>query len=347
MPSLYSLIRPLVFALDAETAHDTALELLNSLHLLLPRSVPGKPVEVMGLKFANPVGLAAGLDKNGDYLPGLSRLGFGFIEIGTVTPRAQPGNPKPRLFRLVEQRSIINRLGFNNKGVDHLLHNLENYPRSGQIIGVNIGKNLTTPVEQALDDYLLLMDRVYPLADYITVNISSPNTPGLRKLQNDDELEHLLGAVVECRKRLADMHGFERPIALKIAPDLRPEAIAPIAEKITRHGIDALIATNTTLDRRAVVDHPLAQQAGGLSGCALRDKARDILVRFNRELAGSVPIISAGGIDSVEEARLRLDLGASLVQIYSALIFSGPQLVRRIARGLAEDLSTPGCVDKT
>jgi dihydroorotate dehydrogenase len=337
MPSLYSLIRPLVFTLDAETAHDTALELLNGLHRLLPRSVPGKPVEVMGLKFANPVGLAAGLDKNGDYLPGLSRLGFGFVEIGTVTPRAQPGNPKPRLFRLIKQRSIINRMGFNNKGVDHLLQNLRNYQRGSQIVGVNIGKNLATPVDQALDDYLLLMDRVYPLADYITVNISSPNTPGLRKLQNDDELESLLAAVAERRKKLADTHGVHRPVALKIAPDLAPEAIAPIAEKITRHGIDALIATNTTLDRSTVADHPLAQQAGGLSGSALRDKARDILVRFNAELAGAVPIISAGGIDSVAEARLRLELGASLIQIYSALIFSGPELVRRIARGLAED----------
>jgi dihydroorotate dehydrogenase len=336
MPSLYSVLRPLVFALDPETAHEASLELLNAVHPLLPQGTPLHPVEVMGLRFPNPVGLAAGLDKNGDYLPGLSRLGFGFLEIGTVTPRAQPGNPKPRLFRLPEHRSIINRMGFNNEGVEHLMQNLANYRRGDRIIGVNIGKNLTTPVERALDDYLLLLERVYTEADYITVNISSPNTPGLRKLQNDDELEKLLGSIAQRRLKLEDHHGFSRPVALKIAPDLTPEAIAPIADKIHRHRIDALIATNTTLDRSAVAGHPAARQAGGLSGLALKEKSRDILYRFNAELNGDVPIISAGGIDSPQEAKLRLELGASLVQVYSALIYSGPGLIRHIAQSLAE-----------
>ncbi len=334
MPSLYPLLRPLIFSLDAETAHEAALELLNSLRFLYPKSTVLKPVSVMGLSFPNPVGLAAGLDKNADYLPGLQRFGFGFIEVGTVTPRPQPGNPKPRMFRLSRHRSIINRMGFNNAGVDHLLHRLGDIGQRDYVLGVNIGKNLTTPVEHALDDYLVLMDRVYPSADYITVNISSPNTPGLRKLQNEAELEHLLSGIAERRRQLQNQHQFDRPVALKVSPDMATQAVAPIADKLRQHGIDALIATNTTLDRSAVQDHPLAQQAGGLSGAALKEKSREILYLFHQELGDDIPIISVGGIDSPQEAQLRLDLGASLIQVYSALIYEGPGLIKRMARSI-------------
>lgn len=331
---LYKLIRPLIFALDAETAHEATLELLNQLRWLIPKPQTDKPRRVMGLNFPNPVGLAAGLDKNGDYLRGLAHLGFGFIEVGTVTPRPQPGNPKPRLFRLKERRSIINRMGFNNAGVDHLLDNIARLPRRDFILGINIGKNRDTPVEQALDDYRVGLRKVYTAADYVTLNISSPNTPGLRKLQDDDALRQLLQGVSDTRKELQDRHQLYRPLALKVAPDLTPDQIAVIADLLHTHGIDALIATNTTLDRSAVLGQPLAGEAGGLSGEALKDKSRDILVRFHRLLGDDIPIISAGGIDSPEEARLRLELGASLIQLYSALIYEGPGLVRRILQAI-------------
>ncbi len=331
---LYSLIRPLIFTLDAETAHEATLELLDDLRWLIPRTRIRRPRRIMGLSFPNPVGLAAGLDKNGDHLRGLSHLGFGFIEVGTVTPRPQPGNPKPRLFRLRRERSIINRMGFNNAGVDHLLNNLEHLPPRDFILGINIGKNLSTPVERALDDYRLAMERVYTAADYITLNISSPNTPGLRRLQDDDALRQLLEGITEARKRLQDRHQVQRPLALKVAPDLDGDQIAVIADLLHEYGIDGLIATNTTLDRSAVAGHPLAEEAGGLSGAALRERSREVLVRFRERLGDSIPIISVGGIDSPEEARLRFELGASLIQIYSALIYEGPGLVRRILRAI-------------
>jgi len=326
----YKLIRPLIFALDAETAHEVTLALLNDLRWLIPKPGIRKPRRVMGLDFPNPVGLAAGLDKNGDYLRGLAHLGFGFIEVGTVTPRPQPGNPKPRLFRLESKRSIINRMGFNNAGIDHLLANLQRLPRRDYILGINIGKNLDTPVARALDDYRLALEKVYTAADYITLNISSPNTPGLRKLQDDDALKQLLSGVTETRKALQDRHQLQRPLALKVAPDLDREQIRIISGLLHDYGIDALIATNTTLDRSPVAGHPLAAEAGGLSGEALKDRARDILVQFRQQLGDDIPIISAGGIDGPEEARLRLELGASLIQVYSALIYEGPGLIRRI-----------------
>ena len=332
--SLYRLIRPLIFALDPETAHEASLDLLNSLHWLIPRSPVRNPVHIMGLEFPNPVGLAAGLDKNAEYLPGLSRLGFGFIEVGTVTPRAQPGNPRPRLFRLPEHRSIINRMGFNNDGIDHLLSNIERFRPADSVLGINIGKNLSTAVEHALDDYRIGLQKAFSAADYITINISSPNTPGLRGLQSEEALDSLLKGIQATRRALQDEHGFDRPIALKIAPDLAPEAIGPICELLLRYDIDALIATNTTLERGPIAGHPLAGEAGGLSGAALTELARDILYRFVERLDGALPIISAGGIDSPDEARLRLDMGASLVQVYSALIFEGPSLVRRINKAL-------------
>ncbi len=331
---LYSLIKPLLFALDAETAHDTSLELLNTFRYLIPKRQIHKPTRVMGLDFPNPVGLAAGLDKNAEYLPGLSRLGFGFIEVGTVTPRAQPGNPKPRLFRLRQQRSIINRMGFNNQGVGQLLDNVHRLPRRDFVLGINIGKNRDTPVAQALDDYRVALQQVYLDADYITVNISSPNTPGLRNLQSEEALESLLSGILETRKALQDEHQVNRPIALKVAPDLDPQAIAPICELLLQYQIDALIATNTTLDRSAIAGHPLANEAGGLSGEALTEKSRSILNLFHQQLGKQLPIISAGGISSAAEAKLRLDLGASLIQIYSALIFQGPGLIRRITKSL-------------
>jgi dihydroorotate dehydrogenase len=331
---LYKLIRPLIFSLDAETAHEATLELLNQLRWLIPRPHVLKPRRVMGLDFPNPVGLAAGLDKNGDYLRGLAHLGFGFIEVGTVTPRHQPGNPKPRLFRLRSERSIINRMGFNNAGIDHLLDNLQGLPRRDYILGINIGKNLATPVDRALDDYRLALRRVYLAADYVTLNISSPNTPGLRKLQDDDALKRLLSGVSEARKALQDRHQVHRPLALKVAPDLDDNQVAVIADLLREYRIDGLIATNTTLDRSAVAGHPLAAEAGGLSGEALKERSRDILLRFRGQLGADFPIISVGGIDSPEEARLRFDLGADLIQIYSALIYEGPGLIRRILRAI-------------
>lgn len=331
---MYSLLKPLIFCLDAETAHDTSLQLLNSLRYLIPDRQVQKPVQVMGLDFPNPVGLAAGLDKNAEYLPGLSRLGFGFIEVGTVTPRAQPGNPKPRLFRISRHRSIINRMGFNNQGVSQLLHNLEQYPRRNFILGINIGKNLSTAVDQALSDYSLALSEVYTAADYITINISSPNTPGLRNLQGEQALEDLLSGLSERRKALQDEHQLNRPIALKIAPDLDQRAIGPICELLIKHGIDGLIATNTTLDRSAIQGHPLACEAGGLSGEALTEKSRHMLYQFHQHLQNEIPIISVGGIASAEEAQLRIDLGARLIQIYSALIFEGPGLVHKIAKSI-------------
>lgn len=331
---LYPLIRPLVFAQDAETAHDSSLELLNTFRYLIPARLNRKPVNVMGLDFPNPVGLAAGLDKNADYLPGLGRLGFGFIEVGTVTPRPQAGNPKPRLFRLTRYNSIINRMGFNNKGVSHLLNNISQLPHHEYKLGINIGKNLTTPVDNALSDYVSALQQVYTSADYITINISSPNTPGLRNLQSEAALEDLLKGIHECRQALQDKHQLYRPVALKIAPDLDNQAISPIAALLLKYQIDALIATNTTLDKSAVLDHPNAHQAGGLSGAALTEKSRHFLYLFHQQLQDDIPIISAGGIDSLQEAQCRLDIGAKLIQIYSAFIFQGPGLINKITKSI-------------
>ena len=335
MSLLYPLFRPFIFLLDAETAHDTSLELINQFHYLIPDQQVKKPLSVMGLDFPNPVGLAAGLDKNADYLAGLSKLGFGFIEVGTVTPRAQPGNPKPRLFRVKKYRSIINRMGFNNLGVEHLLHNVQHIQQRHYVLGINIGKNLTTPVEQALDDYSSALRQVYTSADYITINISSPNTPGLRQLQGEEALNGLLLGLSEVRKSLQDEFQIDTPIALKIAPDLDLRAIQPISDLLVKHRIDALIATNTTLDRQTIQNHALASEAGGLSGEALTDLSRQVLQAFSQSLQDEIPIISAGGISSPEEAQLRLDLGASLVQIYSALIYQGPGLIKKISKSIS------------
>ena len=330
---LYSLAKPLLFAVDPERAHAVSLALLQRFHRLLPDRRIVRPVRVMGLDFPNPVGLAAGLDKNGDYLDGLARLGFGFIEIGSVTPLAQPGNPAPRLFRLPERRSLINRMGFNNRGVDYLLARIAGRRRDYPL-GINIGKNLATPVERALDDYGLCLEKVYPHADYVAVNISSPNTPGLRDLQNEAALEALLAGLGEIRRRLEDRHQFARPLAVKLSPDIDARALPALAAILLEQRVDALIATNTTLARDGVEGLRHADEAGGLSGAALRDRSRAVLAGLHRELGDRIPIISVGGIDSPEEAGERFRLGAKLVQLYTGLIYEGPGLVPRIAGSL-------------
>jgi dihydroorotate dehydrogenase len=277
--------------------------------------------------------LAAGLDKNGDCIDGMAALGFGFLEIGTVTPKPQPGNPKPRLFRLIEQQAIINRLGFNNKGVDHLLEQVQ-ARRSRILLGINIGKNLSTAVENALDDYLIGLRKVYPHADYVTVNISSPNTPGLRKLQTAEYLGELLGGLAAEREKLEQAHGKRVPLAVKIAPDLEPQDIAPLVEQLILHQADAVIATNTTLSRAGVESSPYAAEAGGLSGRPLLAKSTETVGRLAEALRGELPIIACGGIFSADDARAKLAAGASLVQIYSGFIYRGPALVKEIAQAL-------------
>ncbi len=330
---LYSLVKPILFSLEPELAHEISLEMLQQFHRLVPDRRIDKPTTVMGLVFPNPVGLAAGLDKNADYLDGLGKLGFGFMEVGSVTPKAQPGNPQPRLFRLLRQQSLINRMGFNNSGVDHLVKQVGDKTRN-YVLGINIGKNLSTPVEQALSDYCLGYEKVYKEADYIAINISSPNTPGLRDLQDETALEALLTGIDQLRRRLEDRHQFQRPLVLKLSPDLDLKAIPGIADLLRKFTVNGLIATNTTVSRDSVQGHKLAVENGGLSGTALRDKSRQMLSAFYQELADDIPIISVGGIDSVEEAKLRFELGAKLVQLYTGLIYRGPGLVKTIVKSL-------------
>lgn len=281
----------------------------------------------MGLCFPNRVGLAAGLDKNGIAVDGLGRLGFGFIEVGTVTPRPQPGNPAPRLFRFPEYEAIINRMGFNNQGIDALLVHLRQIRYQG-ILGINIGKNFDTPIERAVDDYLICLEKAYRRADYITINISSPNTKNLRQLQGSAELDALLSALKSRQRQLSERHGRYVPIALKIAPDLDDAQLTDIATALRRHHIDAVIATNTTLGRQGVERSPLAAEAGGLSGAPLFERSTAVVRTLAAALAGEVPVIAAGGITSGARARAKLDAGAALVQIYSGLIYRGPSLVR-------------------
>ena len=298
----------------------------DSLGFRSPLPTNSNPALVMGLQFPNRVGLAAGLDKNGTAIDGLSGLGFGFLEVGTVTPRPQPGNPKPRMFRLREQQAIINRMGFNNAGIDALRQRLAQVRYRG-ILGINIGKNFDTPIERAVDDYLLCLDKAYPLASYIAVNISSPNTKNLRQLQEASELDALLGALKSRQAALAEQHGKYVPLALKIAPDLDTAQIVNIADALRRHRIDAVIATNTTLGREGVETSPLAAEAGGLSGSPLFEKSTAVIRSLAQALAGELPIIAVGGITSGVRARAKLEAGATLVQLYSGLIYRGPQLV--------------------
>jgi dihydroorotate dehydrogenase len=337
---LYALARPLLFALDPETAHRLTLaaadaaQALGLAGLLGRAAPPAKPVRAMGLEFPNPVGLAAGLDKNGEHIDALAALGFGFVEVGTVTPRPQPGNPRPRLFRLAGARALINRFGFNNVGVDAFVANLARARWRG-IVGVNIGKNFDTPIERAADDYALCLERVYGAASYVTVNVSSPNTVGLRALQDEDALDALLARLAGERERLADRHGRRVPLVLKIAPDLDGEQIRDIAATVRRHGIDAVIATNTSLAREGVEGLPHAAEAGGLSGAPIRARATRVLAALAAELEGEVPIIGAGGILSGADAREKIDAGATLVQLYTGLVYRGPALVRECARAVA------------
>ena len=336
--NMYPLLRPLLFSLDAETAHHVTLKLLKVAHQLhlpgiqLPASVD-KPLTVMGLPFKNPLGLAAGLDKNGDYIDALANLGFGFIEIGTVTPRPQPGNPKPRLFRLPEHQAIINRMGFNNFGVEHLLKQVQASHYQG-IVGINIGKNADTPIENAKEDYLIGLRKSYALASYITINISSPNTKNLRQLQQGDEIKFLLEALKQEQTRLQAEHGKYTPIAVKIAPDLNDEEIRHIADLLRNFAMDAVIATNTTISREAVQGHRYANEAGGLSGAPVLAASTRVVQGLAAELQGELPIIAAGGILSADDAQQKLAAGASLLQVYSGLIYRGPQLIADILSAL-------------
>lgn len=339
---LYPLIRKFFFALDAETAHGIGMSGVSFLNATgfagcLAKPVAACPVEVMGLKFPNPVGLAAGLDKNGDYIDGLARLGFGFLEIGTITPRPQDGNPKPRLFRIPEAQGIINRMGFNNAGVDRLLQNvrLAEFPKKGGILGINIGKNATTPIDKAAEDYLICLEKVYNDASYITVNISSPNTKNLRELQKDDALDDLLAQLKARQEQLAEQHGKYVPMALKIAPDLDDTQITAIADALRRHRMDGVIATNTTLSREGVEHLPNGNETGGLSGKPVFAKSTEVLRKLSTALAGELPIIGVGGIMGGEDAAEKIRAGASLVQFYSGFIYRGPDLVSEVAETLA------------
>ncbi|MFZ5514395.1 MAG: quinone-dependent dihydroorotate dehydrogenase [Pseudomonadota bacterium] len=342
MSLTYDLARRALFLLPPETAHEVALEgmrllLRGPLASWMRSRVPNSPREVMGLIFPNPVGLAAGLDKNARYIDALGSLGFGFVEVGTVTPRPQPGNPKPRLFRLPKAQAIINRMGFNNLGVEQFITNVEQsrFAREGGILGLNIGKNFDTPVEKAVDDYLFCLRRVYPHASYVTVNISSPNTAGLRTLQHGDAFDELLARLKAEQARLSDQHGRYVPLAVKVAPDLAAEEVTTIADALRRHRIDGLIATNTTLSREGVEGLPHADEKGGLSGAPVFARSTAIVRQFSAALGGELPIIAAGGILSGVDAQAKIDAGASLVQIYTGFIYRGPELVREIATTLA------------
>ena len=327
---MYSLVRKALFIADPETAHGLALESLRlghgvgATHFLC--KAKNIPVKVMGLQFPNPVGMAAGMDKNGDYIDALGSLGFGFIEVGTVTPRPQPGNPKPRIFRIENANAMINRLGFNNKGVDHLVRQVQKHRFKG-ILGINIGKNFDTPNDKAADDYLLCLEKVYPYADYITINISSPNTKGLRDLQDVEQLNKLLGMLNAKRHELADSLQKRVPLVVKVAPDLEDEQIPAMAEVVVQNEFDGLIATNTTISREAVQGMRHAEEQGGLSGAPVKDRSDQVLALFRKALPPEVALIGTGGITSGADAAEKIQLGADLVQFYTGFVYKGPDLV--------------------
>lgn len=330
----YTLAQKVMFQMDPEKAHHFAISSLKAtantpLDCFYAQKIESTPIECMGITFPNPVGLAAGMDKDGECIDGFHAMGFGHIEVGTVTPRPQPGNDLPRLFRLKPAKGIINRMGFNNKGVDNLIANLKK-AKSGALIGVNIGKNKDTPVEQGKDDYLICMDKVYEYAAYIAVNISSPNTPGLRSLQYGDLLDDLLGSLKSKQKELAEKHGKYVPIALKIAPDLSDEEIQKIADSLIKNEFDGAIATNTTLSRDGVSGLMNANETGGLSGKPLNSLSTSVIKTLSICLNGQLPIIGVGGINSAADAMDKLDAGATLVQIYSGFIYQGPKLIKDI-----------------
>lgn len=338
---LYALARPLLFSLDAETAHNLTLAGLKRASALgagiaIPRP-RADPRQVMGISFPNPVGLAAGLDKDGAYIDGLATLGFGFIEIGTVTPRAQPGNPKPRMFRLPQANAIINRMGFNNGGADAFVANVRasRYFQEKQgVLGLNIGKNADTPMERAADDYVSCLEKVYPYASYVTVNISSPNTKNLRQLQDSAELGALLSRLKSTQERLADQQGRYVPLVIKIAPDIDDEQIKTIADSLLHYQMDGVIATNTTTNRDAVKNLPHAEEAGGLSGAPMFELSNSVVRKMKTELGEEIPIIGVGGIFSGADAQTKVDCGASLIQLYSGLIYRGTALIRECASAL-------------
>lgn len=338
--AIYPLARAGLFRLDAEVAHHFSLaglrfaEKMGGLGLISPHDEFVAPVEVMGLKFPNRIGLAAGLDKEGNTIDALGRLGFGSIEIGTITPRPQAGNPKPRLFRLIDHEAIINRMGFNNPGIDAGVANVRAAKSFGGIVGFNIGKNKDTPNENAADDYLICLRKAYPVADYIAVNLSSPNTPGLRDLQSAEASARLLEVLKKEQQKLATEYGKQVPLLFKVAPDLGEPQIRDLSQVFLNGGLDGLIATNTTLDRDKVAGHPRASEAGGLSGRPVLEKSTAVLGLFADHLGSRIPIIGVGGISSLEDAREKIRAGASLVQIYTSFIYQGPALVRELARGL-------------
>lgn len=343
---MYTLARPFLFSLDAERAHDVGLRAIEAayrsgLNPLLARPPAPFPVSAFGLRFPNPVGLAAGLDKNGAHIDALLALGFGFVEVGTVTPKPQPGNPKPRMFRLPEHRAVINRLGFNNDGVDALVRNVERAQRKRGLLGINIGKNKHTPNESAEADYLHCLERVYPLADYVTVNISSPNTAGLRELQEEQALRRLVGTLREAQERLGAQHGRRVPMLVKVAPDLSDDDIEAAARVLSDLAVDGVIATNTTVSRIAVQEHPLARESGGLSGAPLMDKATAVLRMLRTRLPDSVPLVGVGGILSGADAAKKTAAGALLVQTYTGLIYRGPALIGECVQAIRRRKEAP------
>jgi dihydroorotate dehydrogenase len=343
----YSLARPFLFSLDPETAHEVTMDALarlqrTPLDCAFGNAAVEDPIELAGLRFPNRVGLAAGLDKNARCIDGLGAMGFGFVEVGTVTPKAQPGNPKPRMFRLPQRNALINRLGFNNEGLDTFLTNVQrarfrrDAGKAPMLLGLNIGKNAATPIERAVDDYLVCLDGVYPHADYVTINISSPNTKNLRALQSDEALDGLLGAIADRREELATTHGWRVPVFVKIAPDLDEAQVDVIAATLRRHGMDGVVATNTTIARDAVKGLPHAEEAGGLSGAPVLAASNRVIAQLRAALGPAFPIIGVGGILSAEDAVSKIHAGADVVQIYTGLIYRGPQLVAQAARAIAQ-----------
>ncbi len=341
----YALARPFLFGLDAEAAHELTMDMLargqrTPLQWAWCNETVDDPVELAGLTFPNRVGMAAGLDKNARCIDALGAMGFGFVEVGTVTPKAQPGNPKPRMFRLPQARALINRLGFNNEGLDAFLHNVQQaqfrkqHRKHRMLLGLNIGKNATTPIENATTDYLISLDGVYPHADYVTVNISSPNTQNLRALQSDAALDALLGAVAERREALAILHARRVPVFVKIAPDLDESQVAVIAATLLRHGMDGVIATNTTISRAAVKGLRHADETGGLSGAPVLEASNQVIRQLRAALGSEFPIIGVGGIMSAEDAVSKIRAGANVVQIYTGLIYEGPALVASAAKAI-------------
>lgn len=338
---MYSLIRRAIFSLEPETAHDLAIQALHwagqkpfyPLFKALLNAPNGQPKTVMGIEFKNPIGLAAGADKNGEAIDGFGAMGFGFIEVGTVTPLAQEGNAKPRQFRLPEVEGIINRNGFNNYGIDHLIENVKRCRYDG-VLGINIGKNKLTPLEHGKDDYLICLNKAYNYAGYITVNISSPNTPDLRQLQYGDYFDDLLQSIKATQRQLAEQYQKYVPIAVKIAPDLSEQELVQIADTLLRHQLDGVIATNTTISRDNVIGLANAEQVGGLSGKPLQHKSTAIIRRLYQELNGRIPIIGSGGIDGITNAQEKIQAGAELLQIYSGLIYHGPALIRALIKAI-------------